>query len=158
MARASIGMVLNQMLQEANLSAIHIAERMKKTKQNVYLDLKRTSMRDEQIEDWADALGISKTQIYDRWNNTAGITPQQDVLGEQVKKIEEYFKNFLQVQQAERDDLAKQLEVKDKQLEARDRQLEARDRQIEQLISLLGKPNPVIAKPKVRPMYQELRA
>lgn len=103
--RISIGTVLSGLMQEKNLSAISMSEKLGKTRQNVYNDLKRTTMRDENIEEYALALNISKDEIYARWKdnettseNITGI----DLLADQIAKIEQMF--------------AQQLAIKDEQI------------------------------------------
>jgi gas vesicle protein len=127
MGKISIGMVLSQLLKESNLTAVIIAERMGKTKQNVYVDLKRTAMRDEQIADWAKALNIDKQIIYDRWNaaDKSESAPESNYLMDHLSNLEEQFKRLLT------------------QLDTKDKQLEVKDRQIEKLMDLLGKPEDV---------------
>ena len=66
MTKVSIGSVLSQLLSEANLSPVNVATRLGKARQNVYQDLKRTSMKDEQVEAYAQLLGIDKSVIYAR--------------------------------------------------------------------------------------------
>lgn len=103
--RISIGTVLSGLMQEKNLSAISMSEKLGKTRQNVYNDLKRTTMRDENIEEYAQAMNISKDEIYARWKdnettseNITGI----DLLADQIAKIEQMF--------------AQQLAIKDEQI------------------------------------------
>ncbi len=58
-------------MREASFSAIQMAEKLGKSRQNVYMDMKRTSMRDEQISEYAEALNVDKQVIYDRLKGRA---------------------------------------------------------------------------------------
>jgi predicted DNA-binding protein YlxM (UPF0122 family) len=121
MSKISIGLVLAELIKENNLSAIHIAERIGKSRQNIYNDLKKVAMKDEQIQEYAKALNIEKQVIYDRWNgkstsNKAG----DDLLAQQMESLEQYFKN--------------QVEFQRQQIESQLRTIESQQRTIELLL------------------------
>jgi predicted DNA-binding protein YlxM (UPF0122 family) len=130
MTKVSIGIILSELISEANLSAIYMADRLGKSRQQVYMDLKRTSMRDKQIEEYAKALGIDKQVIYDRMESTLGDPKNADYLQEYMQKLEDNFRELREVFAEE---------------------LSAKNRQIEKLMDLLGKLNPDSDEPKIAP-------
>jgi predicted DNA-binding protein YlxM (UPF0122 family) len=130
MTKVSIGIILSELISEANLSAIYMADRLGKSRQQVYMDLKRTSMRDKQIEEYAKALEIDKQVIYDRMESTLGDPKNADYLQKYMQKLEDNFRELREVFAEE---------------------LSAKNRQIEKLMDLLGKLNPDSDEPKIAP-------
>lgn len=133
MSKISIGMVLSQLIKEKNFSAIQLSERMGKSRQVIYADLKRSSMRDDMIEEYAKALEIDKQFIYDRMEGIE--STDSNYLIEHLSNLEEQFKRLLN-----------QIDVKDRQIEGLQKTVEV----------LLGKSNPVTDKGKVMEMYKSL--
>lgn len=58
-----IGLVIKQIAEEKNLSANELAKKVGYSRQGVYSVFGRTKMSNDEIELWANALGVSKEEI-----------------------------------------------------------------------------------------------
>ena len=58
-----IGLVIKQIAEEKNLSANELAKKVGYSRQGVYSVFGRTKMSNDEIELWANALGVNKDEI-----------------------------------------------------------------------------------------------
>jgi len=115
------GMIVKQIIDEKGLKAKEVGEKMSVSRQAVYQSYAKMVFSDNEIERWSAALGVTKEDFLNRWNNTNTGEGGNDsnYLLEHLTSLEEQFKRLLN-------------------------QLDVKDRQIEKLMDLLGKHNGVI--------------
>lgn len=127
MSKSPIGPILRQIVDEKSISNSHLIKALGVSKQAMYNSFKRTDMRNEEIEKWAEILGVTKEEIISRWKNEGSkqAQPQADsnYLMEHLASLEEQFKRLLS-----------QLEIKDKQLEVKDQQMAGLQKTVDVLL------------------------
>lgn len=132
-----IGVIIKEIANEKNLKLGQLAELSGRTRQGIYVVFGRSEMKNEEIEEWAGILGVSKDYIFNKWKNSG---KSENGLGsaylmEHLTSLEQQFKALTEQSKALADQLQSQLAVKDKQ--------------IERLMDLLGKLSPASEESKV---------
>ncbi|MDR6195675.1 helix-turn-helix domain-containing protein [Siphonobacter sp. SORGH_AS_0500] len=134
--KISIGLALKALSKEKKVSVATLASGLNLTRQGIYDTFgKRLSMTTEELDKWAEILGVPVQVILDRANGkvSSDKTKSDDSVNfgtEVVERFEEHFK---------------------KMEEFYHEQLRAKDLQIEKLLGLLGKPK---GCPSVATLYQ----
>ena len=115
-----IGQVIKEIAAEKNLRIGELAESAGKSRQGMYVVFSRSEMKNEELEEWAKILNVTKEYLFERWKSseTKSTDVTSNYLIEHLTALEEQFKRVLN-------------------------QLEVKDRQIEKLMDLLGKPKDV---------------
>ena len=134
-----IGLVIKEIANEKNLKIGQLAELAGRSRQGIYVVFGRSEMKNEEIEEWAKVLGVTKDYIFSKWKNLgkADGTVASSYLLEHLTALEEQFKALTEQSRALADQLQSQLAVKDKQ--------------IERLMDLLGKLSPATGTSKEFP-------
>lgn len=132
-----IGLVIKEIATEKNLKVSKLAELTGKSRQGIYVTFGRSEMSDDELEEWARALKITKEYLFERWK-TAVVEDNSfgaNVLTEIKRMIEE--------------------ELREKNEQIRSLQESLKDAQA--IIKMaMGKPSPAPVLSKVIPMYGEL--
>lgn len=127
--KTPIGLIIRQLIEEKNLSIPVVAERMGMSRQNVYQNFGRKSLTQDQLEKWANALGVNANELTERQNLSVQKSESSNesvAFGAEVAaRIEDHFRKIEDFYQ--------------EQLRAYLEQLKAKDQQIEKLLGLLGK-------------------
>lgn len=139
-----IGLVIKEIANEKNLKLGQLAELSGRSRQGIYVVFGRSEMKNEEIEEWAKVLGVTKDYIFNKWKNhgKADNTIGSSYLLEHLAALEEQFKALTEQSKALADQLQSQLAVKDKQ--------------IERLMDLLGKLNPAADRSKGFSFFESL--
>lgn len=131
MSRLPIGLVLRQIFDEKAITPSYLIEKLGKSKQAVYNNFKRTDMKNEELNKWADALGVSSEEILKR---SKGEAPDAMVHADG----DNYLRDYLDRLEARFKELNEQLAVKDRQIDGLQRTVDV----------LLGKYNPAADRSK----------
>lgn len=86
-----IGLVIKEIATEKNLKVSKLAELSGKSRQGIYVTFGRSEMSDEELGEWAKALGVTKDYLFDRWKTASAEDNSfgANVLGEIKRMIEE---------------------------------------------------------------------
>lgn len=86
-----IGLVIKEIATEKNLKVSKLAELSGKSRQGIYVTFGRSEMSDEELGEWAKALGVTKDYLFDRWKTASSEDNSfgANVLGEIKRMIEE---------------------------------------------------------------------
>lgn len=135
-----IGLVIKEIANEKNLKLGQLAQLAGRSRQGIYVVFGRSEMKNEEIEEWAKVLGVTKEYIFNKWKSQpkADSIVGSSYLLEHLAALEEQFKALTEQSKALADQLQSQLAVKDKQ--------------IERLMDLLGKLSPVTGTSKEFPL------
>ena len=66
------GMIVKQIIDEKGLKAKEVGDKMSISRQAVYQSYAKMVFSDSEIERWSAALGVTKDDFLNRWNNTSG--------------------------------------------------------------------------------------
>ncbi|SDG72862.1 hypothetical protein SAMN04487996_12295 [Dyadobacter soli] len=132
-----IGVIIKEIANEKNIKMGQLAELSGRTRQGMYVVFGRSDMKNEEIEEWAGILGVSKDYIFNKWKNNgkSDTSVDSEYLLKHLAALEHQFKAQTEQSKALADQLQSQLAVKDKQ--------------IERLMDLLGKLSPASDESKV---------
>ncbi|GGM82090.1 hypothetical protein GCM10010967_12250 [Dyadobacter beijingensis] len=141
MSKLPIGVVLRQIFDEKAITPSHLMATLGKSKPAVYNNFKRTEMDNEEIANWAKALGVSSEEIVKRWKGDSdkGSVPGDSAyLATYLARLEEHFKQLNEQLRVQQEQFNAQLAMKDRQLEGMQRTVDV----------LLGKYNPAADRSK----------